>query len=130
MPCILQLLLSVEFVNKQHREASMEEYSKLIKGRSITLKLTLKKKWFDMISSGEKKEEYREIKPYWIKRLKFDIWNVRPFLYVEFRNGYMKDSPRIKVELKKIMIGKGREEWGAEQNKEYYILHLGDVVKF
>lgn len=108
----------------------MEEYSKLIKGRSITLKLTLKKKWFDMISSGEKKEEYREIKPYWIKRLKFDIWNVRPFLYVEFRNGYMKDSPRIKVELKKIMIGKGREEWGAEQNKEYYILHLGDVVKF
>lgn len=37
-----------------------------------TLKLTLKKKWFDMIASGEKKEEYREIKPYWIKRF---IWN-------------------------------------------------------
>lgn len=33
------------------------------------LHLTLKKKWFDMILSGEKKEEYREIKPYWIKRL-------------------------------------------------------------
>jgi len=26
------------------------------------LEMTLKKKWFDMISSGEKKEEYREIK--------------------------------------------------------------------
>lgn len=33
------------------------------------LHLTLTKKWFDMIESGEKKEEYREIKPYWIKRL-------------------------------------------------------------
>lgn len=37
-----------------------------------TLHLTLKKKWFDMILSGEKKEEYREIKYYWIKRL---LWN-------------------------------------------------------
>lgn len=33
------------------------------------LHLTLKKKWFDMIASGEKKEEYREIKPYWVDRL-------------------------------------------------------------
>ena len=28
------------------------------------LTLPIKKKWFDMIVSGEKKEEYREIKPY------------------------------------------------------------------
>lgn len=34
-----------------------------------TLTLFLKKKWFDMIASGEKTEEYREIKPYWEKRL-------------------------------------------------------------
>lgn len=33
------------------------------------LHLTLKKKWFDMILSGEKKEEYRDLKPYWAKRL-------------------------------------------------------------
>jgi hypothetical protein len=32
------------------------------------LHLTLKKKWFDMIASGEKKEEYRAIKPYWNRR--------------------------------------------------------------
>ena len=30
--------------------------------------LPIKRKWFDMIKSGEKKEEYREIKPYWTKR--------------------------------------------------------------
>lgn len=33
------------------------------------LQLVLKKKWYDMILSGEKKEEYREIKPYWVSRL-------------------------------------------------------------
>lgn len=45
------------------------------------LHLTLKKKWFDMTESGVKKEEYREIKPYWIKRLckpmkemEADVW--------------------------------------------------------
>lgn len=32
------------------------------------LTLPIKKKWFDMIISGEKKEEYREITPY--KRMK------------------------------------------------------------
>ena len=34
-----------------------------------TLHLTLKKKFFDMIASGEKTEEYRSIKDYWVKRL-------------------------------------------------------------
>lgn len=33
------------------------------------LDLVLKGKWYDMIASGEKREEYREIKPYWEKRL-------------------------------------------------------------
>ena len=32
------------------------------------LHLNLKRKWFDMILSGYKKEEYREIKAYWINR--------------------------------------------------------------
>lgn len=29
------------------------------------LRLTVCKKWFDMIVAGTKKEEYREIKAYW-----------------------------------------------------------------
>lgn len=32
------------------------------------LELPLKKEWYDMIESGEKREEYREIKPHWSKR--------------------------------------------------------------
>jgi len=33
------------------------------------LDLPLKGKWYEMIESGVKKEEYREIKPFWLKRL-------------------------------------------------------------
>lgn len=35
--------------------------------------LPIKKKWFDMIRSGEKKEEYREIKPYYDSRFRSRI---------------------------------------------------------
>lgn len=34
-----------------------------------TLHLNVTKKWFDMLLSGEKKEEYREIKKFWFDRL-------------------------------------------------------------
>ena len=30
--------------------------------------LPIKKQWFDMILTGEKREEYREIKPYYTQR--------------------------------------------------------------
>ena len=33
------------------------------------LNLVVAKKWFDMIASGEKNEEYRVIKAYWMNRL-------------------------------------------------------------
>ena len=39
------------------------------------LSLPIKMKWLEMIASGEKKDEYREIKPYWTTRFK----NVFPF---------------------------------------------------
>jgi hypothetical protein len=35
----------------------------------MNLQLSLKKKWFNLTKSGEKTEDYREIKLYWIKRL-------------------------------------------------------------
>jgi len=34
-----------------------------------TLYLPIKKKWFDMIKSGDKTQEYREIKDFWMRRL-------------------------------------------------------------
>jgi hypothetical protein len=92
------------------------------------LHLTLKKKWFDMIASGEKKEEYREIKPYWIKRLHFDLWNNRPFDAVYFRNGYAADARQMKLKCEGIEVRTGKEEWGAEPGKEYYVIKLGELL--
>lgn len=92
------------------------------------LHLTLKKKWFDMIESGEKKEEYREIKPYWIKRLKYDFWPGRQFDIIRFKNGYGKNSPEMEVYLINIQIGKGKTEWGAEPGKDYFVIKLGEKI--
>lgn len=87
------------------------------------LHLTLKKKWFDMITSGNKKEEYREMKPYWDIRLKGKAFDA-----VLFRNGYSKDSPSVLIELIGIYHGLGILEWGAPIGKEVYILRLGEVI--
>lgn len=85
------------------------------------LTLPIKKKWFDLIKNGIKKEEYREIKPYYDKRFR-----TIPCGYIAFRNGYSKTSPTI-VCLCKLRIGIGKEEWGAEPNKMYYVLKILSV---
>ena len=93
------------------------------------LVLPIKKKWFDMIKSGEKKEEYREIKSYYDSR--FSKYNVRADYYNElgeiiFRNGYSKKSPSIKCKCE-IAYDYGKKEWGAEPNKLYYVLKILSV---
>lgn len=98
-----------------------------------TLRVTLKKKWFDMEQHPDPKfrkdEEYREIKPYWISR--FHAWGnafdeCRDFNIVEFRNGYGKKSPSIRLKCEGITIGVGKSEWGA--NNESYIIKLGKIL--
>lgn len=87
------------------------------------LHLSVKKQWFDMISAGEKTEEYREIKPYWIKRLTtncevaYDVATetycgkvlYRPYTNVLFINGYGNDKPRVEKEIESISIGKPKK---------------------
>lgn len=94
------------------------------------LTLPIKKKWFDMILSGEKKEEYREIKEYYEKRLERKVNFCKAFegsgYYVLFRNGYSSNSPTIKCGVI-ITKGYGKEKWGAEPNKEYYVLKIMSV---
>lgn len=37
--------------------------------KNIDLRLNMKAEWYNMIEQGIKRTEYREIKPYWFKRL-------------------------------------------------------------
>lgn len=93
------------------------------------LTLPIKKKWFDMIKSGEKKEEYREIKPYYDSRFSkiFDsmFWEINT-AKICFRNGYKSNSPKIICECK-LSQRKGKPEFGAEPNKVYYVLKILSV---
>lgn len=54
------------------------------------LHLNVTKEWFDRIASGEKVEDFREIKPYWDRRL-VD----REYDFIEVRNGYGKNRPAM-----------------------------------
>lgn len=94
------------------------------------LVLPIKKKWFDKIKSGEKKEEYRELKKYYHIRFKkiFGCDYENKVVEIIFRNGYRSDSPQIKCKCK-LRIGTGKEEWGAEPNKEYYILEILNILE-
>ncbi len=47
------------------------------------LRLTLKRKWFDMVANGEKKEEYRQPSKWILSRLENKEYD-----RVEFKNGY------------------------------------------
>jgi len=93
------------------------------------LHLTLKKKWFDMILYGDKREEYREIKPYWKKRLE-RIYTKKTYTHVKFTNGYGENRPCFVIELKTIDVGFGKKHWGAPRKSEpfVFILKLGEVL--
>jgi len=87
------------------------------------LTLTLKKHWFDMIASGEKKAEYREIKQYWTTRFN------KEYDAILFKNGYGANVPSMLIELVSITTGHGIEQWGAPADQQVYILKLGAVLK-
>lgn len=104
--------------------------------------LPIKKKWFYMILMGEKKEEYRKIKPYYTSRFvkllgfpKSENKDVNELLAqiatqksfeIMFRNGYSIISPAFIAECY-LKIGTGKKEWGAEEEMEYYILKIDKI---
>lgn len=92
-----------------------------------TLHLTLKKKWFDMTLALIKKEEYREIKPYWTKRLMNGIL-FKEFDTIKFKNGYASDAPEFTIEHLGIEIREGNSQWGAIPCKKYFVLKHGEIL--
>lgn len=96
------------------------------------LTLPIKKKWFDMILLGEKKEEYREIKPYYETRFrnawKGSLIGGNAHRKIMFRNGYSKISPSFVAKCT-LSVGTGKEEWGAEKGKEYFILTIHEILR-
>lgn len=103
------------------------------------LHATLTRRWFDNIASGFKKEEYREIKPHWIKRFieggvlespEKPYPKFKEYTHILFSNGYGDHRPKMLIELKRIYIGFGKPAWGADGVNKVFILKLGDIVEF
>ena len=111
--------------------------------QSEVLHLVLKRKWFDMIARGEKNEEYREIKPYWLKRFCDPVagccndcracyktvpydYTFKHFDFVCFHFGYT--NRKMMFQIKDIIIGTGKVELGAESGKEYIVIKLGERI--
>ena len=67
----------------------------LKRSECAVLHLVLKRRWYDMIESGGKREEYRDAKPYWTKRI--NAWSMPPRniglnpQVVVFHLGYRKE---------------------------------------
>lgn len=87
-----------------------------------------------MILSGEKKEEYREIKKYYETRFEsvfgrciFGPDTECSTKEIMFRNGYSKESPSF-IATCKLRIGEGKTEWGAEEGRKYYILEVLEII--
>jgi hypothetical protein len=121
------------------------------------LHLTLKKQWFDLIDARIKKEEYREISPYWAKRFLVDVsyhksideptpeqlcdyiktgsnliaYDVQESDVVQFYNGWACSTKyrNFQIQCKGIEIGEGNPAWGAEPGKKYFVIKLGEKVK-
>ena len=122
-----------------------------------TLHLNLTKKWFDMILSGVKTEEYREIgreNEYWEKKLlqchkdlgtpqsksqckkmqcqrcifESNGGEFQKYDTITFSNGYSKNRRQFVIELRKISVHEGLEEWGARKRTLYFVMSLGDVL--
>jgi len=115
------------------------------------LQMSLKTKWFEMTKAGIKKEDYREITPYWIKRLvhqcscleNIEIEKLKDYInncplggFKDFTQnimtlGYPKsgDTERIlKLEHAGIEIRTGNIEWGAEPGKLYFVIKHGNII--
>ena len=90
------------------------------------LKVTIKRKWLDLILNGQKPIEYREKKPHWIARIEGK--NIDK---IAMRNGYRADSPLAVFKVEKIEVVNPCSHSPA--NGEFlsgdtYAIHIGELI--
>lgn len=125
-------------INAKNHYYVMEESKEFI------LDLSLKWEWYDMIERGEKTEEYREIKDYYLKRLVYRSEDMPPlevkymkksdmllfartYNAVRFHRGQGGKQTML-FEYKGFKIGIGNPLWGAPKDKEVFIIKLGKRI--
>lgn len=95
------------------------------------LSLVLEGEWYDMIASGEKKEEYRDNKLFWRKRITNVIYkahNEDELIVVAFSLGYKKQDMFYVADKIFCAEGSNHPEWG-EPETPHYVIKLGERVE-
>lgn len=119
------------------------------------LTVHLAEQWYSMIVSGQKTEEYRVIKPYWVARLFQNNSNIvdvqdlasclegridllkgyintqriilKPYTHILFVRGYPKgNKPSVEKEIESITIGKPRKGLCPDE----WLDHEFFIIKF
>ena len=83
-----------------------------------TLYLTLHERWFNLIFFRLKTEEFREMKPFWIKRL-----SCNNFDRIVFSNGYNRNSPKLEIKCNGI-------ENRRIDDKNFFVIKLDEIICF
>lgn len=99
---------------------------------NVILNLTIKRQWFDMISSGEKHEEYRDLGNKQVARaFAISRCDHKSDGVMVLRNGYSMESRALAVRIlviEKCMTSLPEHpEWG-EPNCPHYSIVLGDII--
>ena len=92
------------------------------------LHLNLTKKWFNMILSGEKPEEYRDVTDYWRARFLTKNGEWKKYDIIRFSNGYSKNRRQMDFPFITPEFGTGMEEWGAVPGKTYFVLTVLKMI--
>ena len=96
------------------------------------LKLTLKKKWFDVMVTGEKSSEYREMGKWIESRLFNKDGSIREYDFVKFTNGYGSTRPSFICRYGGFQISPYVEKKYSNnevvEGGPFYEILLGDVI--
>ena len=83
------------------------------------LKLTLKKKWFDLMKDGFKKIEFREPSDWIFSRLLDENGDAKKYDLIEFKNGYGTNAPSFLCEF----LG-----WDIEEKQTVYFFGSEKII--
>lgn len=100
------------------------------------LTLSIDQDSFEEIRSGRKKEEYRELKPYYttklIKEFPFTMMLRLPkheeLRTVRFKVGVSSKAPKVLAKCS-LTIDGGQEQMGTTPGEWYYVLKIIDLVE-
>lgn len=133
---IAELKSKLKTRDEEHHIKEFIHQNSLFETKKI-LYITVKRKWYDMVKAGIKKEEYREIKEYYYPRLGFRVnrngklvrkSGFEEFTHVIFRNGYHSNSPQFMIECRGIDIGPAVPEWSDNWEGNVFRIKLGRIV--